>query len=207
MRVIDTGIKNKRFRELLNHLSVQLSDGYWENEEGYFEEYWNWLDFKDYNDSLQIIVRSKPTWDYCLDIFSRMSDIEIVHYVANTLDSCYDDASGVFTEYIDIIDEVISTLLSYPQAMGSKIEEDDNSSTKPCPFCGSDKLDISVSSGNNCYYKQVYCKECHTYGPRYRKANEYGTQDYTSRYNFEHDLDSDIKTIKLWNNRLERVKV
>lgn len=37
------------------------------------------------------------------------------------------------------------------------------SDAKPCPFCGSTKLDISSkSNGHDC----VFCKNCQTYGPR-----------------------------------------
>lgn len=76
---------------------------------------------------------------------------------------------------------------------------------KVCPFCDSSKLDISVSSGNNCYYKQVYCKNCHAYGPRLRYPVE-EKQAYNVRYSFEHDQASDEQAIKLWNNRFEGIK-
>jgi hypothetical protein len=31
--------------ELLNEVSVQLSDGYWESEENFYGEYWNCFNF------------------------------------------------------------------------------------------------------------------------------------------------------------------
>lgn len=77
--------------------------------------------------------------------------------------------------------------------------------TKVCPFCGSDSLGISTTTGSHCYYKAVYCKNCHTYGPRVRIAAN--TADYSNRYNIEHDDSTDQQAINKWNNRLERIKV
>lgn len=41
---------------------------------------------------------------------------------------------------------------------------------KPCPFCGSTKLDISVKRVQTNEYTNyrtcVYCKNCNSYGPR-----------------------------------------
>ena len=41
---------------------------------------------------------------------------------------------------------------------------------KSCPFCGSNKLDISckttTSSTGRVYHVVVFCKECRCYGPR-----------------------------------------
>ena len=41
---------------------------------------------------------------------------------------------------------------------------------KSCPFCGSNKLDISckttTSSTGRIYHVVVFCKECRCYGPR-----------------------------------------
>lgn len=63
-----------------------------------------------------------------------------------------------------------------------------------CPFCSSDKLDISIKTSGRWeryYHVAVYCKNCHCYGPRviirvdnYRKVT---------------DDDKNI-AIKLWNN-------
>lgn len=51
-----------------------------------------------------------------------------------------------------------------------------------CPFCDSDKLDISIKTSGRWeryYHVVVYCKNCHAYGPRvisrvdnYRKVTE-----------------------------------
>lgn len=49
------------------------------------------------------------------------------------------------------------------------------SKAKPCPFCGSTKLDISSkSNGHTC----VYCRSCLTYGPR---VLEYGLPEDIKR--------------------------
>ncbi len=78
---------------------------------------------------------------------------------------------------------------------------------KPCPFCGSNDLGISTSSGRDCYYKAVYCKKCHCYGPRLRWAVDRSQFAYNKRYEFEHDTETDEKAINMWNNRMERIKV
>ena len=44
----------------------------------------------------------------------------------------------------------------------------DTSKLKPCPFCGSTKLDFSHKVGDyhgNKYRIAIYCKSCRTYGP------------------------------------------
>lgn len=82
--------------KLLSALSVQLSDGYWENEENFFTELWNWLEFETEKDILYIKVKKYPTWEGTKDIFSDMSDEAVVRYVGNALDTAYGEAPKVF---------------------------------------------------------------------------------------------------------------
>lgn len=66
-----------------------------------------------------------------------------------------------------------------------------------CPFCSSDKLDISIKTSGRWeryYHVAVYCKNCHCYGPRviahvdnYRKVTDADKND----------------AIKLWNREEE----
>ena len=66
-----------------------------------------------------------------------------------------------------------------------------------CPFCSSDKLDISIKTSGRWeryYYVAVYCKNCHCYGPRVIRHVD----------NYRKVTDDDKNTaIKLWNNAKE----
>lgn len=46
----------------------------------------------------------------------------------------------------------------------------DTSNLKPCPFCGSTKLDISSKRAQTYditnYRVCIYCRNCNSYGPR-----------------------------------------
>ena len=47
---------------------------------------------------------------------------------------------------------------------------------KPCPFCGSTKLDFSHKVGDyhgDKYRIAIYCKSCKAYGPRLLTTNHY----------------------------------
>ena len=90
--------------ELLNWVSVQLSDGYWENKENFYGEYWNCLDF-DYEGSVTektkvtIIVRGEPTWDeHKKDTqkFLAMTDKEVCEYVKKTVFDLIENYDYVF---------------------------------------------------------------------------------------------------------------
>ena len=67
-----------------------------------------------------------------------------------------------------------------------------------CPFCDSDKLDISIKTSGRWerYYQvAVYCKNCHCYGPRVISHVD----------NYRKVTDEDKNTaIKLWNNAKEK---
>lgn len=72
-----------------------------------------------------------------------------------------------------------------------------------CPFCGSGSTDISmkVSSTGRVrkYHYSVYCKECHTYGPRVLFKMD--DKPYVSRESLENNPEVIKKAINLWNNR------
>lgn len=70
---------------------------------------------------------------------------------------------------------------------------------QPCPFCGSTKLDYSLKTSGAGYHAVVYCKTCHTYGPRVLIKHEGDT--YPDRYKYERDETIKQKAAELWNNR------
>lgn len=130
-RVIETTIRDPEylFNNLLLYLSGQLSDGYWENDY-WHEEFWNYLDIYTTDEKraskrhLVVEVSKKPTWDGVTNIFSSMTDEEVIHYIGEVLEEAYEVASSVFTkvyagvarEYIsyeDDIDNVVKTLKEY----------------------------------------------------------------------------------------------
>ena len=100
---------------LLNHFSSQLSDGYWENSGGewstdinnnYCAPYWNYLEFKTKFPTfekayIEITVKSEPTHKDCINIFSSMTDEEVVNYIIESLKDAYDEASYAFHKFSD----------------------------------------------------------------------------------------------------------
>ena len=82
-------------------MSVQLSDGHWENEEGFYEEFWNWLDFDRTKNCLVIKVKAKPTWKGTEDIFSGKKDSWVIGYVSEVLEVCFDEAPQCFYKFVD----------------------------------------------------------------------------------------------------------
>ena len=75
----------------------------------------------------------------------------------------------------------------------------DTSNLKPCPFCGSTKLDISCKTATGAlvngriYRTSVYCKSCNTYGPRAT------VRDPEDSYRFS-TKDAEAEAVRLWNN-------
>lgn len=74
---------------------------------------------------------------------------------------------------------------------------------KPCPFCGSTKLDISSKTVTGAlvngrkYRIAVYCKKCNAYGPRVVT----GTDDFFKWLDEDtYDLTAKQAMIK-WNER------
>lgn len=85
---------------VLLSLSAQLSDGYWENDEGFYEEFWNWLQFDTTKDCLIIKVKAKPTWKGTDDIFSGKKDSWVIGYVSEVLETCFDEAPHCFHKLV-----------------------------------------------------------------------------------------------------------
>lgn len=69
---------------------------------------------------------------------------------------------------------------------------------KECPFCGSDKLDFSLKTSEAGYHACVYCKSCHTYGPRVLVKSD---TRYWDRYRYEHDEAIKQEASEKWNER------
>jgi Lar family restriction alleviation protein len=68
---------------------------------------------------------------------------------------------------------------------------------KPCPFCGSEKLDVSDKTTTISWKRKrhvsIYCKYCNSYGPRVLSQEE----DYRHAVK-----ESIIKAKELWNRRV-----
>lgn len=85
---------------VLHTLSVQLSDGYWENDEDFYEEFWNWLEFDTTKNCLIIKVKAKPTWKGTEDIFSGKKDSWVIGYVSEALEECFNEAPQCFHKFV-----------------------------------------------------------------------------------------------------------
>lgn len=114
-RIIQTNILDMtgKKQNLLCELSVQLADGYWEGEENFYKEFWNWLKFDEDDYHLVIIVKPYPTWEDTNDIFINKTDEEVIHYVGEVLENCYDEAPHIFSDYEDIVEATIQKLKNY----------------------------------------------------------------------------------------------
>lgn len=112
-RIIVTNIQDKDYfkKNLLYFLSSQLSDGYWENEPNFYEEYWNWLKFDVQKGSLVIKISSKPIWSGVADIFFDKTDEEVVRYIGEVLENCYDLCFSIF-ERFDYTQEDIENFIN-----------------------------------------------------------------------------------------------
>ena len=118
MRKIELEFDNSDIAKLryniLRSLSAQLSDGYWENDEGFQEEFWNWLEFRSNKNKLIISIKNRPTWKGVKDIFSNKSDKEVIKYIAETLKYCYEEApEGVIHSEDEEIEIFINELSKY----------------------------------------------------------------------------------------------
>ena len=73
---------------------------------------------------------------------------------------------------------------------------------KPCPFCGSTKLDLSIKTKGDYYHCVVYCKSCRAYGPRVHlklDCNEslYGYPNFNEKTLSNHSVRE--RTAEIWN--------
>ena len=74
---------------------------------------------------------------------------------------------------------------------------------KPCPFCGSNNLDVSMKTSGKykqCFQCCVYCKSCRTYGPRVLSERRSKAVAMSPAKIREDDILID-QTIDAWNNR------
>jgi len=72
---------------------------------------------------------------------------------------------------------------------------------KPCPFCGSTKLDISAKRVQTYDYTNyrtcVYCKNCNSYGPRVLiRCNEHNTPARLQFMNIDYNEEAKAKAIE-----------
>lgn len=97
---------------LLMWVSDQLSDGYWEGDEGFYGEFWNCFDFYEYNDNeFEIIVKGKPTYDrYSIETnkFLSMSDEDVCNHIKSVVLDLMDRYDYVFEDYSSM--RVLNTL-------------------------------------------------------------------------------------------------
>lgn len=101
---------------LLRCFSSQLSDGYWENSGGewstdindnYCAPYWNYLEFKtkypmgSKRPYLTITIKTEPIYKECEDIYSSMTDKEVMNYIIENLEEAYNEAPCAFYQFND----------------------------------------------------------------------------------------------------------
>jgi hypothetical protein len=92
-----------RVRELLKDISTQLSDGYWEGEENFHDEYWNCFDFEEsrpkVRERFELVVRDLPVHDNYRgwsEDFLKMTDERVCDYVKDIAVDILDDYEYVF---------------------------------------------------------------------------------------------------------------
>lgn len=92
-----------RVRDLLSDISVQLSDGYWENEENFYDEYWNCFDFEEsrpkIRERFELVVRDLPVHDNYRgwsEDFLKMTDERVCDYVKDVAIDILDNYEEVF---------------------------------------------------------------------------------------------------------------
>ena len=97
---------------LLMWVSDQLSDGYWESNEGFHGEFWNCFNFHEVNDDeFEIIVKGKPTYDWYsteTNRFLSMSDEDVCNHIRSVVIDLMDDYTHVFESYSSL--RVLNTL-------------------------------------------------------------------------------------------------
>ena len=88
---------------LLVWVSDQLSDGYWEGDDGFYDEFWNCFDFNEVNDcEFEVIVKGEPTYvDYVVKTgeFLAMSDKNVCDYIRSVVFDLMDGYDYVFEDY------------------------------------------------------------------------------------------------------------
>ena len=88
---------------LLSWVSVQLSDGYWEGEDGFYGEFWNCFDFREVSDDeFEIIIKGEPTYvEYVVKTgsFLAMSDKNVCDYIRSVVFDLMDSYDYVFDDF------------------------------------------------------------------------------------------------------------
>ena len=121
MRTITINTTNStKIANLLNHIRVQLSDGYFENEDDFYTEYWHFLNFVTKKDSLIIKVSKNSYPGKLRNIFDDLTDAGVVHYIADVLDDIHTNYDFLLSKYDDIIDYTLKTLYDYGKDMSNK---------------------------------------------------------------------------------------
>lgn len=73
---------------------------------------------------------------------------------------------------------------------------------KPCPFCGGDKIDLSIKTADYPYwYVSMYCKSCNCYGARTRVTVP--TDKWVNRNMIEKSTKTKEVAIEAWNRRAD----
>lgn len=104
-----------RVREILKEISRQLSDGYWEGEDGFYDRYWNCFDFKEsrpkIRERFELVVRDLPVHDEYRgwsEDFLKMPEQEVCDYVQRIAVDILDDYGYVFDfKYTDNVRRVL----------------------------------------------------------------------------------------------------
>lgn len=108
---------------ILDFLSVQLSDGYWEGDElsDEKESFWRFLDFYTIKNTLYISVRNEKTDGDVHNYFLNKKDFEIVRKVGEILEDCFEEADHVF--YRKFSEEEILSLITELKSFGETLEK------------------------------------------------------------------------------------
>lgn len=77
---------------------------------------------------------------------------------------------------------------------------------KPCPFCGGDKIELSIKTAKDdlVWYVSMFCKSCHCYGKRTRVTVQ--GDGWVSRRTIERSTEAREIAIEAWNRRYEEPK-
>lgn len=111
--IVDT---DSEYANILNELSTQLSDGYWEGRE---DEpisdycYWYYLEFEDIDGFLAIKVDTVVKDKYAdnPNMFVEMTNQQVIESVRKTLKSRFEEAPHAICGRNDIHEETVDTLI------------------------------------------------------------------------------------------------
>ncbi len=73
---------------------------------------------------------------------------------------------------------------------------------KPCPFCGENKIDLSIKAAKDFpfWYVAMYCQKCHCYGARTRVTVQ--GDGWIGRRDIEKSTEAREIAIEAWNRRV-----